>query len=158
MSGVLVCPRCGAAPEIPGARFCGRCGAPLPAERQRYHGPPRLKLGGGLALSCPECGEPMRFGFRHVCRKCGAELCMVPMLFHPSHRRVYVKGLRAAGAMLLYDLVWYPIALGALVLFGLALKQCAAGATAPHRRHAAVTLDRKAGADLASITVGSAAR
>lgn len=76
---------------------------------------------------------------------------MVPMLFHPSHRRVYVKGLRAAGAMLLYDLVWYPIALGALVLFGLALKQCAAGAAGPPRRHAAAPLDRKARTDLASI-------
>lgn len=150
MSEPRACPRCGAAPDISGARFCGRCGAPLAAAPRRYHGPPHLKLKGRPAFSCPECGAPMRLGFRHVCRNCGAELCAVPMVFHPSHVRVYVKGLRAAGAMLIYDIVWYAIVLGALALIGTAITHRASVKNSAHGRRASA-LDRGAAADLASI-------
>lgn len=81
----------------------------------------------------------MRLGFRHACRNCGAELCLVPMVFHSNHVRVYVKGMRAAGAMLIYDIVWYAIVLGALALIGAAathrapVKDPACGRRAPAR-------------------------
>jgi ribosomal protein L37E len=149
-----VCPRCGAAPDISSARFCGHCGAPLTAALRRYHGPPHLKLKGRPSFSCPECGEPMRLGFRHVCRNCGAELCMVPMVFHPNHVRVYVKGLRAAGAMLIYDIVWYAIVLGALALIGAAMTHRAPVKDPARGRRVAGALDRSAAPDLASIVRG----
>ncbi len=95
----------------------------------------------------------MRFGFRHVCRNCGAELCMVPMVFHPNHVRVYTKGLKAAGAMLIYDIVWYAIALGALALIGAALTHRAPVKTSA-RGHRLGELDRGSASDLASTVRG----
>ncbi len=94
----------------------------------------------------------MRFGFRHVCRNCGAELCLLPMVFHPNHMRVYVKGFRAAGEMLLYDIVWYSIGIGVLALISLGLKRHAISKAPPIAHHAAtVALDRFARADLPSV-------
>ncbi len=95
----------------------------------------------------------MRLGFRHACRNCGAELCLVPMVFHPNHVRVYVKGMRAAGAMLIYDIVWYSIVLGALALIGAAVTHRATVKTSA-RSHRVSELDRGSAPDLASIVRG----
>ncbi len=78
---------------------------------------------------------------------------MLPMVFHPNHMRVYVKGFRALGAMLLYDLVWYSIAIGMLAIVGLGLKhRYPTTVTPPNKRHAAdAALDRFARADLPSL-------
>ena len=70
------CPRCGATAHLPGARFCGHCGASLEdgaRELPAWQRPANARYShvsmARIALSCPECGEPMRFGFRHVCRR-----------------------------------------------------------------------------------------
>jgi predicted amidophosphoribosyltransferase len=123
-----ICPRCGAAAHLAGARFCGQCGASLTeAKPELPHwqrpAPPKYDhvAMSRWALSCPECGEPMRFGFRHVCRRCGAELVMVPRILHPSHVRVFVRGPRAAFYELAKELFWLLIGLGILALIGAAL-------------------------------------
>jgi hypothetical protein len=76
------------------------------------------------------------------------------MVFHPNHVRVYVKGMRAAGAMLIYDIVWYAIALGALALIGAALTHRAPVKDPARGRRVAGALDRNAAPDLASIVRG----
>ncbi len=124
------CPRCGATAHLPGARFCGHCGASLEDgahELPAWQRPASARYShvsmARIALSCPECGEPMRFGFRHVCRRCGAQLVMVPRLLHPSHVRIYVAGPRAAFADLAVEGFWLIVnlaVLGAIVaLLGL---------------------------------------
>jgi predicted amidophosphoribosyltransferase len=110
---IASCSGCGAVAHLPGARFCGHCGARLDAdvaELPEWQKPKPAKYShvvmSRIALSCPECGEPMRFGFRKVCRRCGARLVMVPRLLHPNHFRVYVAGLRAALAGLAVEVFW----------------------------------------------------
>ncbi|MFI5351352.1 MAG: zinc ribbon domain-containing protein [Candidatus Binatales bacterium] len=123
------CPRCGAVAHLPGARFCGQCGASLTdasTDLPEWQRPAPAKyehvVMSRLALSCPECGYAMRFGFRRVCRRCGAKLVMVPRLLHPNHYRVYVCGPRAALAGLTVELFWFAAVIGALALIGGALK------------------------------------
>ena len=123
------CSRCGVTAHLPGARFCGQCGASLagaesdlprwqrPAPAMYHH-----VVMSRWALSCPECGQTMRFGFRRVCRRCGAQLVMVPRLLHPYHVRVFVKGPRAALYELGVDLFWLAVVIGAVNLIGNALK------------------------------------
>ena len=119
------CPRCGARAHLPGARFCGRCGASLagdPTELPKWQKPKPARYShvsmARMALSCPECGEPMRFGFRRVCRRCGARLVMVPRLLHPNHFRVYVAGPRAALADLAVEGFWLIVGLAVLATIG----------------------------------------
>lgn len=54
------CPNCGK-PVRPGTRFCGSCGAPIPAS-------PRLVAPAGAV--CPHCGKPVRPGAK-FCSHCG---------------------------------------------------------------------------------------
>ncbi len=120
-----MCPRCGARAHLPGARFCGQCGASLgddPGEMPRWQRPEPARYShvsmARMALSCPECGEPMRFGFRRVCRRCGARLVMVPRLLHPNHFRVYAAGPRAALADLAVEGFWLIVGLAVLATIG----------------------------------------
>lgn len=120
------CPRCGAQAHLPGARFCAHCGAALTdgeSDVPRWQRPAPARYShvamARMALSCPECGEPMRFGFRHTCRRCGAELVMVPRLLHPSHVRVYVRGLHAALADLMVEGFWTLVSIAVLLGIGM---------------------------------------
>ncbi len=123
------CPRCGATVHLPGARFCGACGARLddiPGNLPRWQRPEPARFNHVVmsrrAMSCPECGYPITWGFKHQCRQCGADLVMVPRLFHPNHMRVYVRGPRAALADLAVELSGWLIVLAVVGLIGAALK------------------------------------
>lgn len=61
----IACPNCGK-PLRPGAKFCGNCGATLPAG-----GAPRpaSQLAPG-EVACPHCGKPVRQGAK-FCNNCG---------------------------------------------------------------------------------------
>jgi|GEM_PF-613060 predicted amidophosphoribosyltransferase len=123
------CARCGAGAHLPGARFCGHCGAPLTgaeSDLPKWQRPAPAKYSHVVmsrrALSCPECGYPVSLGFKHVCRQCGARLVMVPRLFHPNHVRVYVAGPRAALADLAVEASGWLIILAVMALIGALLK------------------------------------
>ncbi len=118
-----VCPICGATAHLPGARFCGNCGASLTGTAHERGRPKYSHVSmTRIALSCPECGEPMRFGFRHICRRCGARLVMVPRLLHPNHVRVYVAGPRAAFADLAVEGFWLIVGVSVLAGIGFLLR------------------------------------
>ncbi len=123
------CARCGSVTHLPGARFCGQCGARLDGQQTdlpqwqrpspaKYHHVVMRRI----ALSCPECGAPMRFGFRRVCRQCGARLVMLPRILHPNHYRVFVGGPRAALYDLAFDAFWLIAVLLVMAAIGGALK------------------------------------
>ena len=74
------CPKCGK-PLRPGARFCGSCGANLPAAPARPAGTPAAQPAPAAAQPaapepdsspCPKCGKPIRSGARY-CSHCGYE-------------------------------------------------------------------------------------
>ncbi len=65
------CPNCGK-PLRAGARFCGNCGATLPASTR----PGASQVGSAPPLSdvnCPHCGKPVRQGAR-FCSNCGKSI------------------------------------------------------------------------------------
>ena len=124
-AATLTCPRCGATAHVPGARFCGACGARIddvPGNVPRWQRPEPSRYShivmSRRALSCPECGYPISLGFKHVCRQCGAHLVMVPRLLHPNHVRVYVAGPRAALADLAVEGSALLIMLAAMAAIG----------------------------------------
>lgn len=62
----IACPNCGK-PLRPGAKFCGSCGATLPA------GPPPRAAAAAAppdSVACPHCGKPVRPGAK-FCSNCG---------------------------------------------------------------------------------------
>jgi len=63
------CPNCGK-PLRPGARFCGNCGATIPAAAQAASAPRAVEQG---ASPCPNCGKPVRAGAK-FCTYCGTDL------------------------------------------------------------------------------------
>ena len=63
------CPNCGK-PLRPGARFCGNCGATIPATPAAQAGKPPA---GAATIPCPQCGKPVRVGAK-FCSNCGKVL------------------------------------------------------------------------------------
>lgn len=66
----IACPNCGK-PLRAGARFCGNCGATLPAPARPAVPPPPS------ATICPHCGKPIREGAR-FCGSCGKSVDLEP--------------------------------------------------------------------------------
>ncbi len=66
----IACPNCGK-PLRAGARFCGNCGATLPAPARPAAPPPPSDT------SCPHCGKPIREGAR-FCGSCGKAVDLEP--------------------------------------------------------------------------------
>jgi hypothetical protein len=125
IASFYTCSRCGAVTHLPGACFCGHCGASLGgggSEMPSWQRPAPARYAhiamSRMALSCPECGEPMKYGFRKICRRCGAKLVMIPRLLHANHVRVYVAGPRAALTALLVEGTHLVIILAVLVMLG----------------------------------------
>lgn len=63
------CPKCGK-PLRPGARFCGNCGATIPAAAQAVGAP---QIAEGDVSPCPNCGKPVRRGAK-FCTHCGTKM------------------------------------------------------------------------------------
>lgn len=61
------CPSCGA-PNSPQARFCAKCGKPLPTSAPRPDSSP---------ITCPQCHTPVR-ATAHFCPHCGFNLAQQP--------------------------------------------------------------------------------